>query len=59
MSEYITDDTGIASDDSDEQNSDKENSEKENSNEENSVFGFYIFDVSDNSSLYVVKKSDF
>ena len=36
MSEYITDDTGIASDDSDEQNSDKENSEKENSNEENS-----------------------
>ena len=67
MPEYITDDIGIASDDSDEENSDKENVEKENSNEENSdeensvqnVFGFYIFDVSNNSSLYTVKKSDF
>ena len=72
MPEYITDDTGIASDDSDEEssdkeNSDKENAEKENSNEENSdeensvqnVFRFYIFDISNNSSLYTVKKSDF
>ena len=37
MPAYITDDTGIASDDSDEENSEKENSNYENSDEENSV----------------------
>ena len=62
MPEYITDDTGIASDDSDQENSEKENSNEENSDEEDlvqNVFGFYTFDVSNNSSLYIVKKSDF
>ena len=42
MSEYITDDVEISSDDCDGEDSDEENSNEENSDEEN-WFWFYIF----------------
>ena len=60
MAEYITENIEISSDDYDEENYDKENSNKENLTEEIQVqntFRFYILDVSNDSSLYVTKKS--
>ena len=64
MPKCITDNIEISFDDSDAENFEEENSNGKNSNEENQIYlkllynalSFYIFNVSNDSPLYIAKK---